>query len=105
MALRKATAPRQAPPSLVRIRSLDAPEPLDQLLELFVGELRAALAHVDGHDAPAIGAVARVVYLVDVVAADARARRERLRLGVAEERRDLRRDVRFRKRLRRRSEL
>src|SRR4026207_1295019 len=87
--------------SLIRIRSLDSPQPFDQPLQLFVAQPRPAFPHVNGDDAPAVWAESRVVDAIEVVTrSTARPGQDRLRLGTREERRDFRRDVRAWKRLR-----
>ena len=85
------------------VGAFGAAQPLDQPLQFLVLDLRAALAHVQGHHPPPIGAEAGAV--------DALRRGTRCTtasaappLGVGEERRDLRRHVRARKRLRGRAE-
>src|SRR5438876_1188310 len=91
--------------SLIRIRPLDPAQPLDEALQVLVGQLRATLSHVESDDTPPVGAVSRIVDPVHAVARRACRSDQRLGFIVAEKGRDLRRNVRARKWFRRRAKL
>src|SRR6187549_2391917 len=84
-----ATSVRLLP--LTVVGALGPAEPLDQSLEFFVFEFRAALAHVHRDDTPSLGREAGTVHPVDAMARCACALHQRLAFSVGEERRDFRR--------------